>query len=73
MKKDGDHEVWAGPLTANRVAVVLWNRGPLKANIMAHWSDIGLKSSTVVNARNLWAVILFKTSAFVVNFGIVIA
>ncbi|KAJ8769957.1 hypothetical protein K2173_009039 [Erythroxylum novogranatense] len=55
VKKDGDLEVWAGPLTKNRVGVVLWNRGSSQANISASWSDIGLNPSTVVDVRDLWA------------------
>ncbi|XP_039018245.1 alpha-galactosidase-like [Hibiscus syriacus] len=55
VKKDGDLEVWAGPLTNNRVAVVLWNRGSSSANITASWSDVGFKPSTAVDARDLWA------------------
>ncbi|OWM72635.1 hypothetical protein CDL15_Pgr013103 [Punica granatum] len=55
VKKDGDLEVWAGPLTGNRVAVVLWNKGSSLANITAYWSDIGLQSSTVADAHDLWA------------------
>lgn len=51
-------QVWAGPLSGNRKAVVLWNRGSSKADITAQWSDIGLDSSTVVDARDLWAVSL---------------
>ncbi|KAJ4961281.1 hypothetical protein NE237_021191 [Protea cynaroides] len=54
VKKDGDLEVWAGPLSNYRVAVILWNRGSSKAQLTAYWSDIGLKSSTVVKARDLW-------------------
>ncbi|OMP06146.1 Glycosyl hydrolase, family 13, all-beta [Corchorus olitorius] len=55
VKKDGDAEVWAGPLTNHKVAVVLWNRGSSPANITAYWSDIGLNPSTIVDARDLWA------------------
>ncbi|KAA3488493.1 alpha-galactosidase-like [Gossypium australe] len=55
VKKEGDLEVWAGPLANNMVAVVLWNRGSSSANITAYWSDIGLKPSTVVDSRDLWA------------------
>ncbi|RAL41276.1 unnamed protein product [Cuscuta campestris] len=55
VKKDGDLEVWAGPLSKKRTAVVLWNRGGGEATITAYWSDLGLKPSTVVNARDLWA------------------
>ncbi|XWS63238.1 hypothetical protein CRYUN_Cryun06bG0078400 [Craigia yunnanensis] len=55
VKKDEDLEVWAGPLTNHKVAMVLWNRGSSLANISAHWSDIGLEPSTIVDARDLWA------------------
>ncbi|KAL1541904.1 Alpha-galactosidase 2, variant 2 [Salvia divinorum] len=55
MKKYGDLEVWGGALTRNRVAVALWNRGSSKATITAHWSDIGLNPTALVNARDLWA------------------
>ncbi|CAI9111658.1 OLC1v1011941C2 [Oldenlandia corymbosa var. corymbosa] len=56
LKKNGDLEVWGGPLSGNRVAVVLWNRGSSTATITAYWSDLSLRSTTVVNARDLWAV-----------------
>ncbi|KAK2971362.1 hypothetical protein RJ640_030328 [Escallonia rubra] len=55
VKKNGDLEVWAGPLSGKRVAVILWNRGGSKAKITAYWSDIGLNPAAVVNARDLWA------------------
>ncbi|KAH7561115.1 hypothetical protein JRO89_XS10G0176100 [Xanthoceras sorbifolium] len=56
VKKEGDLEVWAGPLSGGRVAVVLWNRSSSKARVTANWGDIGLNSSTlVVKARDLWA------------------
>ncbi|ONM05539.1 Alpha-galactosidase 2 [Zea mays] len=48
-------EVWAGPLSNNRKAVVLWNRQGYQATITAQWSSIGLASSTAVTARDLWA------------------
>ncbi|KAG6625149.1 hypothetical protein CIPAW_16G076100 [Carya illinoinensis] len=54
VKKDGDLEVWAGPLSDGKVPVVLWNRGPSNARVFANWSDIGLKSTTVISARDLW-------------------
>ncbi|XP_022773614.1 alpha-galactosidase-like isoform X2 [Durio zibethinus] len=56
VRKTGDLEVWAGPLTENRVALILLNRGLSSATITAKWDDIGLNSSTVVDARDLWAV-----------------
>ncbi|KAL5982971.1 hypothetical protein ACLOJK_017051 [Asimina triloba] len=54
VKKEGDLEVWAGPLSDGRVAVMLWNRGLSTASITANWTDIGLQSSTVVDARDVW-------------------
>ncbi|KAL7098166.1 hypothetical protein ACP275_09G000300 [Erythranthe tilingii] len=55
IKKDGDLEVWGGALSENRVALVLWNRGSSQATITAYWSDLGLNSTTVADARDLWA------------------
>lgn len=49
-------QVWAGPLSKKRVAVILWNRGSVSAKITARWADIGLSSSDIVNARDLWEV-----------------
>ncbi|KAK4841170.1 hypothetical protein QYF36_000076 [Acer negundo] len=54
VKKNGELEVWAGELSGKRVAVMLWNRGDSKATITAEWSEIGLKSSATVDARDLW-------------------
>eukprot|EP00249_Psilotum_nudum_P008985 c21637_g3_i1 orf=603-1859(+) len=54
VSSQGNLEVWAGALSGNRVAVVLWNRGGSAADITANWGDIGLKSSTVVKVRDLW-------------------
>ncbi|KVI06262.1 Aldolase-type TIM barrel [Cynara cardunculus var. scolymus] len=60
VKKNGDLEVWAGPLQHNKVVVILWNRSGSTSQITAYWSDIGLDSTTIVNARDLWAVRLQK-------------
>lgn len=54
VKKNGDLEVWAGPLTGKRVAVVLWNRGSSQASITANWCDVGLTSNAIVKVRDLW-------------------
>ncbi|XP_019439148.1 PREDICTED: alpha-galactosidase-like [Lupinus angustifolius] len=48
-------EVWAGPLSGNKTAVILWNRSSSNAIVTASWSDIGLKLGTIVDARDLWA------------------
>eukprot|EP00268_Persea_americana_P044607 TRINITY_DN4509_c0_g1_i6.p1 TRINITY_DN4509_c0_g1~~TRINITY_DN4509_c0_g1_i6.p1 ORF type:complete len:231 (+),score=17.65 TRINITY_DN4509_c0_g1_i6:1601-2293(+) len=54
VKKNGDLEVWAGPITGKRVAVVLWNRGSSQASITANWYDVGLPSNAIVTVRDLW-------------------
>lgn len=55
VQSDGGLEVWAGPLSGNRKAVVLWNRQGYQATITAHWSNVGLPASASVTARDLWA------------------
>ncbi|KAJ0026467.1 hypothetical protein Pint_07532 [Pistacia integerrima] len=35
VKKTGDLELWASPLSGNRIEVILWNRGSSKATIRA--------------------------------------
>ncbi|CAL1402331.1 unnamed protein product [Linum trigynum] len=54
VKKKGDLEVWAGPLSGKRVAVLLLNRGNSVATITARLSDIGLHNDAVFHARDLW-------------------
>lgn len=54
VKSNNDLEVWAGPLSKNKVAVVLWNRSSSNATVTASWSDIGLEPETIVDARDLW-------------------
>lgn len=56
VRMEGDLEVWAGPLSGYRTAVVLLNRGtngePTPA--VANWDDIGIPPNTLVEARDLW-------------------
>ncbi|KAL2330529.1 hypothetical protein Fmac_018110 [Flemingia macrophylla] len=54
VRMEGDIEIWAGPLSGYRVAVVLLNRGPLRYAITADWDDIGIPPKSVVEARDLW-------------------
>ncbi|MED6119973.1 hypothetical protein PIB30_016774, partial [Stylosanthes scabra] len=54
VKSNNGLEVWAGPLSGNKVAVILWNRSSSKAKVTASWSDLGIKSATSVDARDLW-------------------
>jgi alpha-galactosidase len=52
--KHGDLEVWAGPLSDNRIVVILFNRMKSRAAITAKWEDVGLNPSEEVQVRNLW-------------------
>ncbi|KAK7269015.1 hypothetical protein RIF29_21730 [Crotalaria pallida] len=54
VKSNNDLEVWAGPLSGNKIAVVLWNRSSSNATVTASWSDLGLEPGTTVDARDLW-------------------
>eukprot|EP01088_Endostelium_zonatum_P009286 TRINITY_DN22482_c0_g1_i1.p1 TRINITY_DN22482_c0_g1~~TRINITY_DN22482_c0_g1_i1.p1 ORF type:complete len:394 (+),score=94.00 TRINITY_DN22482_c0_g1_i1:173-1354(+) len=50
----GNLEVWAGPLSGGRHAVILFNRSNAPAIITAKWHDIGLNPTTPAHIRNLW-------------------
>ncbi|KAB1224186.1 Alpha-galactosidase [Morella rubra] len=54
VRSEGDLEVWAGPLTGYRVALLLVNRGPWRVSITADWDDIGIPPNSVAEARDLW-------------------
>jgi len=51
---NGDQEVWAGPLSAGRKAVLLLNRGSSNATITANWKDIGVSPKATCSVRDLW-------------------
>jgi alpha-galactosidase len=51
---DGFIEVWAGPLTDGKYAVVLFNRGSKQHIVTAHWNDIGIPSAQAMKARDVW-------------------
>ncbi|RAL49166.1 hypothetical protein DM860_017196 [Cuscuta australis] len=54
VRMEGDIEIWAGPLSGYRVAVVLLNRGPIRYPITAEWDDIGIPLKSTVVVRDLW-------------------
>lgn len=53
---DSVRQVWAGPLSGQRLVVALWNRCSKAATITAPWGVLGLESSTSVSVRDLWQV-----------------
>ncbi|CAH9088332.1 unnamed protein product [Cuscuta europaea] len=67
VRMEGDSEIWAGPLSGYRVAVVLLNRGPIRYEITAEWDDIGIPLKSTVIARDLWEHKTLRTR-FVENF-----
>ncbi|CAI9772171.1 unnamed protein product [Fraxinus pennsylvanica] len=51
---DGCYQIWAGPLSGQRLVVALWNRCSKTATITAKWPSLGLESSFIVSVRDLW-------------------
>ena len=47
-------EVWAGPLSGDSFAVILLNRGNVKSEMIARWSEIGIPEGDAV-VRDIWA------------------
>ena len=48
-------EVWAGPLSDDRLAVVLFNRSPGDDEIVANWVDIGATVGISYDVYDVWA------------------
>lgn len=57
-------QIWAGPLSGYRVALVLVNRGPTPYLVTANWDDIGIPLGSVVEARDLWEVLIINISSY---------
>eukprot|EP00249_Psilotum_nudum_P025188 c29433_g1_i1 orf=324-1556(-) len=47
-------EVWAGPLSGDRIVTAFWNRCGKVDHIKATWADIGLEPDVPMLARDLW-------------------
>ncbi|XP_074287605.1 alpha-galactosidase-like [Silene latifolia] len=54
IKKNGDLEVWGGPLANTRVAIVFWNKGPSPATISVDLKDVYIPPTVSVDVRDLW-------------------
>ncbi|GMH10884.1 hypothetical protein Nepgr_012725 [Nepenthes gracilis] len=54
VRNFGRHEVWAGPLSGNRVVVLFVNRKRKSMTIPALWVDIGILDNVPHRARDLW-------------------
>ncbi|XP_072976214.1 alpha-galactosidase 3-like [Typha angustifolia] len=51
---DGCSQVWAGPLSANRMVVALWNRCSEAVSITVKLETLGLDTTTRFSVRDLW-------------------
>ncbi|KAL9266493.1 Alpha-galactosidase 1-like protein [Drosera capensis] len=58
----GDQDVWAGPLSGNRTAVLFVSRKANTVRMTAFWEDIGIPPNTTVQARDLWQHIDLNTT-----------
>ncbi|WOL07209.1 alpha-galactosidase 1 [Canna indica] len=55
VKKDGDLEIWAGPLCEDRTVVLLLNKNSNESSpITAHWQDLDIDHETLIEVRDLW-------------------
>ncbi|KAK1399320.1 Alpha-galactosidase [Heracleum sosnowskyi] len=51
---DGCQQVWAGPLSGNRMVVALWNRCSKAGTIKVTWDVLGIQSFISMSVRDLW-------------------
>lgn len=47
-------QIWSGPLSGNRLAVVFWNRCSQAETITVTWDTIGIESGIHVSISDLW-------------------
>ncbi|WOL01881.1 alpha-galactosidase 3 [Canna indica] len=50
----GCSQVWAGPLSGNRIVVALWNRCSQAVTITVSWEILGIDNTTSFSIRDLW-------------------
>ena len=55
IRKDGDLEVWAKPLSDGSRAVILFNRGATEADAGVSWEEIAYPNHLSVKVRDLWS------------------
>jgi alpha-galactosidase len=55
IRKDGDLEVWARPLSDGSRAVILFNRGKSESEVSVRWDEIAYPNHIAAQVRDLWA------------------
>jgi len=55
IRKDGDLEVWARPMSDGSRAVILFNRGKSESEVSVNWEEIAYPSHITAKVRDLWA------------------
>ncbi|KAH9746887.1 alpha-galactosidase 1 [Citrus sinensis] len=48
VRMQGERMIWAGPLSGNRIVVLLESRKTFSSMMTAHWDDIGIKSNNTL-------------------------
>lgn len=51
---DNCFQIWAGPLSGDRLVMALWNRCSKPATVTAEWSSLGLHPSSSFSIKDLW-------------------
>ncbi|KAG8645989.1 hypothetical protein MANES_10G110300v8 [Manihot esculenta] len=54
VRMEGQRDIWAGPLSGDRVVVLFVNRKPWKSPMTAHWDDIGIEPTDRAEVRDVW-------------------
>ncbi|KAJ4778603.1 Alpha-galactosidase [Rhynchospora pubera] len=61
VKKYGDLEVWAGPLSGGRKVVLLLNRGNQGTKLITfNWADVGIPPNSAATLRDVWLHYTYK-------------
>ena len=55
IRKNGDSEVWARPLSDGSRAVILFNRGKSESEVSVKWEELAYPGHVSANVRDLWA------------------
>ena len=54
IRKNGDLEVWARPLSDGSRAVILFNRGKSESEVSVRWEEVGYTGHVAAQVRDLW-------------------